>query len=225
MTQSDVSTDFSSRIPNIKPFILAGGKSRRFGSNKAFASIDGVRQIDRLLQIINVLFQAQSTIVCSLENKPQFAEFETLTDFDGSRGPLSGIAAALVALANQNLASNARTNSKAESFALIVTCDSFSLSARTMERLASARSQGRDIVAYKSPESIQPFPSLWSSRIADKVARAAVTEQRSVIQFIAQHPSTILLTAEHRDYLQSFNTVEELTNLQRVETAAIDRVL
>lgn len=70
--------------------ILAGGKARRFGSDKAHAEIEGVRMIDHVARSLGA--QTESLIVCGREE----SEFDCIPDRPaGDLGPLGGINAAL----------------------------------------------------------------------------------------------------------------------------------
>jgi len=70
--------------------ILAGGRARRFGSDKAQALFRGVRLIDRVAAALTA--QCGSVVVCGREE----AGFVCLPDWpEPGLGPLGGLAAAL----------------------------------------------------------------------------------------------------------------------------------
>jgi molybdopterin-guanine dinucleotide biosynthesis protein A len=70
--------------------ILAGGKARRFGSDKALALYQGARLIDRVAAAL--VAQCAAVVVCGRE-EPGFA---CLADWpEAGLGPLGGLAAAL----------------------------------------------------------------------------------------------------------------------------------
>ena len=70
--------------------ILAGGKARRFGSDKAQAMVDGARLIDRVARALEP--QCASVIVCGREE----AAFTCIADRPAAdMGPLGGLNAAL----------------------------------------------------------------------------------------------------------------------------------
>lgn len=76
--------------------ILAGGQSRRFGSDKAVALIDGTRLIDRVAAILAE--QCEAVVLCG-RNEPAW---ECLADRPTSGlGPLAGLNAALAYGAGQ----------------------------------------------------------------------------------------------------------------------------
>lgn len=75
----------------ITGLILAGGKNSRMGTNKAFLKIDGVRLIDRTLNIYRQLF----TEIIVVTNDPlpylEFPDAAIVTDIYKDKGPLGGL--------------------------------------------------------------------------------------------------------------------------------------
>lgn len=70
--------------------ILAGGQSRRFGSDKATVMVDGTRLIDRVATVLRP--QADALLVCGREDP----SFTCLPDWpEPGLGPLGGLNAAL----------------------------------------------------------------------------------------------------------------------------------
>ncbi len=77
---------------NIAAFVLAGGKSRRMGADKAFVMLDGGTLLARALE----LARSVTSDVCIVGDATKFAEFAPVVEdlFRGC-GPLGGIHAAL----------------------------------------------------------------------------------------------------------------------------------
>ena len=86
----------SAPLPDIACVILAGGQSRRFGSNKAFASFRGTRLIDGLIERIKnqisgpIGINAPTAIGFDDIGQPLVSDYLT-----GSLGPLAGLHAAM----------------------------------------------------------------------------------------------------------------------------------
>lgn len=74
--------------------ILAGGRSSRFGSEKALAKIDSVRTIDRIIPVMKKVFNDNIIIT---NNKKLYKEFKLKlhSDIEVGKGPLMGIYTAL----------------------------------------------------------------------------------------------------------------------------------
>ena len=91
-----MSTQDRSTLPNLPCVILAGGQSRRFGSNKAFASFQGERLIDRLNERIR--HQTTGTIAINAYPGLGFGEIcqPLVTDYlTDSLGTLAGLHGAM----------------------------------------------------------------------------------------------------------------------------------
>lgn len=81
-------------LPEIPCVILAGGLSRRFGSNKALAELQGERLIDRAARLL--AHQTRGPIVVNAAEAADFESYEVIEDrLAGNVGPLAGIHAAM----------------------------------------------------------------------------------------------------------------------------------
>lgn len=79
-------------IPAITAFILAGGRSTRMGTDKAFALLDGRTLLDRALDLARSL----TSDVRIVGDRAKFVSFgPVVEDFFPGCGPLGGIHAAL----------------------------------------------------------------------------------------------------------------------------------
>lgn len=81
-------------MKNISAYILCGGKSSRFGSDKALAAIGGRTLIEIVSGELKKVFD-EIVLVVEEPGKYLFTGFESITDVYPNRGPLGGIHAAL----------------------------------------------------------------------------------------------------------------------------------
>lgn len=84
-------------LPDIACVILAGGRSRRYGSNKAFAEFKGERLVD--LTINRLVTQTSGPIAINAreEMTRELGEMPVINDYlTGDIGPLAGVHAALM---------------------------------------------------------------------------------------------------------------------------------
>jgi molybdopterin-guanine dinucleotide biosynthesis protein A len=82
---------------DIAGLILVGGKSSRYGSNKAMVEVDGVRLIDRAVRVMQTLFQE----VILLTNTPHeyaYLGLPMVEDLVKGLGPLGGVYTGLVTI-------------------------------------------------------------------------------------------------------------------------------
>ncbi len=113
--------------------VLAGGKSRRLGRNKALLDVNGKKIIEHVLEIVSPL--AHETLIVANDPAP-YHEFNVpvTPDIKLGGGPLSGIHGALTA---------SRTD-----YVLVVSCDLPLLSRECLAPLI-AQYPGNDITIYK----------------------------------------------------------------------------
>ncbi len=74
--------------------ILAGGKNRRFGSEKALAKINGKRVIDRIIAAMSDVFE-ENIIITNNEDLYKEFNLKTYPDILAGKGPLMGVYTAL----------------------------------------------------------------------------------------------------------------------------------
>ena len=82
-------------LSDITGVILAGGKSSRFGSNKALAIVDGKPLIQHVADLISSLF-AECLLVTNTPAEYEFLSLPMTHDRYRDSGPLAGIHAALL---------------------------------------------------------------------------------------------------------------------------------
>jgi molybdopterin-guanine dinucleotide biosynthesis protein A len=80
--------------PEVTGVLLAGGRSRRFGRNKAFAEFQDQRMVDRVLIALRSVFP-KILIATNTPEEYHSLSGEVLRDDLPFRGPLSGILSAL----------------------------------------------------------------------------------------------------------------------------------
>jgi molybdenum cofactor guanylyltransferase len=83
---------YDARVPDLTAYVLAGGKSTRMGSDKAFLEFGGKALLERALHTLRQL----TPEVMIVGERTKFAQFgPVVEDVFRNRGPLAGIHAAL----------------------------------------------------------------------------------------------------------------------------------
>ncbi|HIC91281.1 MAG TPA: molybdenum cofactor guanylyltransferase [Syntrophaceae bacterium] len=85
---------------NITGAILAGGKSGRYGINKAFIQIGGIRIIDQITQIFRQIFQ-EIIIITNTPRDYAYLNIKIAQDIIPGLGPLGGIYTGLTYASNE----------------------------------------------------------------------------------------------------------------------------
>ncbi|MBI3252455.1 MAG: molybdenum cofactor guanylyltransferase [Candidatus Omnitrophica bacterium] len=131
----------------IRGLVLAGGKSSRFGSNKAVASYQGVRLIERAVSLLNEL-DLKPIVAVRKDMDYPFLKCVAIHDKLPDQGPLGGIYTAM-------------TMFKKTPF-LVLTCDMPRLTPSALAELLARHETHSLITAYSTrDETPQPFPAVY----------------------------------------------------------------
>jgi molybdopterin-guanine dinucleotide biosynthesis protein A len=140
--------------------VLAGGRSSRFGAEKALAELEGRSLFDR---VFAVLAAGCSKVAVSAREGSQMAELaaarglERLDDPpNAAAGPLSGVLAGLVWAQGQGA-----------DLLATAPCDTPLLPADLVQRLACA---GRPVAVARAPDGLHPLCGLWRTSLAEPLA-------------------------------------------------------
>ena len=119
-------------------YILAGGRSARFGSDKARAELDG----DPLIVRVASAAAARATRVTVVADRPEkYADLglTTIADARPGLGPLSGLHSAMA---------DCRAQPAPDPWLICLPCDLVSLKARWLDRLIDSLADDVDVAAY-----------------------------------------------------------------------------
>lgn len=212
-------------------YILAGGRSSRFGSDKARVQLNDK---PLLLVLRHALIEQGHTVEIVADRAERYADFgiQCLVDWRAEQGPLAGVAAALKHREQQR-----------PGWLLLLSCDLlvwrstwFAQLAGILEQrpLATAAEstaaeraaimsagevrQELDAVAFRrrnaggEPQA-EPFPSLLHSRLGPQ-AIALLDRQRRALQSLFAEARTATIDAQDNPQAWTFNTVERFHALK-----------
>lgn len=128
--------------------LLAGGKSSRFGSNKALVSFQGRPLISHAEELLKSLF-AETLLVTNTPEAYTFLEWPMTGDIFPGAGPLAGIHAALKKVKSPQI--------------FVVGCD-MPLVQESLVRLLCATSPEWDAVVPKLSKGLEPLCALYRKR-------------------------------------------------------------
>lgn len=198
----------NSLTPPRMAYILAGGKSSRFGSSKALVEIDGTVQIQRLAKQL----WADSWQAVAVSQKAD--EFEalgirTIADIEPDQGPLAGILSGLTDLQG--------IDRQASPWALFTTCDLWMWDPGWSGILVPSTDSQVDLhglfVHFES-DGFLPFPCMIHREALPKIRRAWESGCRSMRQLIRDLGHLVVTrTLEVDLFPRSFNTPEDLRRL------------
>ncbi len=152
----------------VSGILLAGGKSARMGTDKAFLDIGGERLIDRILKVYKSLFDD----IVIVTNEPlaflEFSEAAVVTDIYKGKGPLGGIYTGLFYAKNP--------------CAFVSACDMPFLSAAFIAFLV-AQTGRQDIIVPVTENGYQPLCAVYSQKCLPSILRLLLLDQLKITGF------------------------------------------
>jgi len=224
-------------------YILAGGRSSRFGDDKARAMVDNIPLVVRLHKMISAQVSSQVFVVASALYAYNDLGLTTLSDAIPNLGPVSGIATALehahklTSLESDRTASETKHHSSLMAippqWSLIVSCDLLEWHnawlLKLAEELAKEKQSSSSLHAKavcfnahtetsQQPLSFRwnPFPGLYHVA-ALPIARTICNSSRASMQSFLSDPAmnTISVTSVGLPKIHSANTKDELVIWQQ----------
>jgi len=128
--------------------ILAGGKSSRFGANKALHQLDGVPLVSRVAAALEPLFE-ERLLVTNSPDAYRFLGWPMTGDLYPGAGPLAGIHAALSSIRSE--------------YCFVAACDMPNLDPRLI-RLFCSLKDGYDAVVARLDSGREPLHAIYHRR-------------------------------------------------------------
>jgi len=163
-------------IANTAGVILAGGKSSRFGSNKALAMVNGKPMISHAMQTFERLFPEHLLITNSPEEY-SFTAWDTSPDIYPGAGPLAGIHAALSRVTSEKI--------------FVVGCDMPFLNAEVIHFICD-QYDGSDIIVPETKHGLEPLHGLYNKSCLGPISNNLQAGQRRIYQFIKEMQTHIV---------------------------------
>jgi len=159
-----------SRIAGITGVILAGGASRRMGSNKALLPHQGGRFIELVYRCLEEVFE-ELLIVTNTPEDYGFLPCRKVPDLLTGMGVLSGIHSALCHSATPRI--------------FAVACDMPHLNPGLIRHLAQ-QSEGSDVLIPESDKGIEPLHAVYHKDCLLAIEDALLAGERKVVSFFGK---------------------------------------
>ncbi len=153
-------------------YILAGGRSRRFGSDKARAIVNGQPLLGHVVTMLQPV-ASSVTVVADHEGKYDDLGFRTIADRQPGLGPLGGLDTALHDLPTSS------------GWLLLCCCDAMIIRSAWLDQLIAAPNDGHDAVAFHA-EHWQPMPALYAASARPTVSTLLAGGNRSMQRLLDQ---------------------------------------
>lgn len=192
---SFVTTARTPLFDHLTGVILSGGRSRRFGTNKAFAAYEGEPFLARVLAVMRRVFRQ----VLIVANEPeQFDGFSApvVRDIMPHQGPAGGIVTALHHVRTPGI--------------FAVACDMPLLTDAVVLHLLS-KDDGSPLVVFRGENGVEPLCAIYRLPLLSLLVDRIATGRRDLQSLAASdcRARAIELPPAHRHSLQNVNTPED----------------
>jgi len=182
-------------VEPIPVYILAGGHSSRFGSDKARALLDGTPMLPRIAQQISPL-ASRMTVVADRAGKYADLGLATIADQYPGHGPMAGLHAAML-------------HAQGDPWLLLLSCDIIEVRSDWILTLLSARKPDSKAVAFRH-DHWEPLLALYSTRIIQQVARRIESNDLAMHRLLDDLPAVAVPLPSDWPAVSHFNTPGEL---------------
>lgn len=184
-------------------YILAGGQSRRFGSDKARALIEEKTLVVRVAEALAPT-SAQVTVVARDAGQYEDLGLTTIGDEVTGLGPMGGLLTAL----------KRREIKHGPGWVIVASCDWVNPDPRWLEPLVGAvmdepSAKYRPAVAFKD-ERWQPLPGLYHTSLLPRVEQSIAGASQALWRLLGEVSAQALPLAEVGVTLHQANTPEAL---------------
>lgn len=177
-------------------YILAGGKSRRFGQNKALFIFNGRAIIERIITAIPTT--AEIFLVTNSPNEYTHLKLSVIPDQYPGCGPLAGIHAGLAHSPHE--------------WNFFLACDFPNLQTSTITEILAAP-RAAQVILPQTTEGLQPLCALWS-RTTLPIIETALQKREYRVQKALAHLNFHLISLSDSRALLNLNTPGDLAELQ-----------
>ncbi len=187
----------------IRGLILAGGKSSRFGADKAMAFYKGVPFLERAASLLKRLELKPILVGRPRLTDISFLKCTTLYDKLSDQGPLGGLYTAMAVFKNTAF--------------LMVSCDMPLLSRQALSFLLEKHDPVYGATLFSTQNQIQPFPGIYEPSLLGLLRKNLMDGSLSVRHFLDQIPSkNVMVWQGDERIFSNVNTRDDLKNLVRM---------
>ncbi|MFW2403380.1 MAG: NTP transferase domain-containing protein [Gammaproteobacteria bacterium] len=192
--------------------VLAGGRSRRFGSDKAAIEIDGQTLLARTHRLLEPLVSKAYVSIAAVQTADELrSTFPAIHDDYPGLGPAGGLRSAH------------RSNPGAAWF--VVACDLPGLDERTLADLVQSRNAHKGATAYRSPVDgyAEPLCTIYEPATLARFSRQPATGQALSPRRLLRDCDVELIELRRSGSLRNVNTPQDLDDsVGQAAGAAVD---
>ncbi len=186
--------------------ILAGGKSSRMGSNKAFLKLNGKTFIELQIELLRKMFD-EIIISANSPSEYEYLNLPILKDLYPDKGPLAGIYTSLI---NSN-----------SFYTFMLACDMPFVDLKLIKHLQNLI-QEYDVVIPKSKKGLEPLHAFYSTNCIDPIKKELDANNLRIISFLP-HVNVKIVELDSLTVSDSFkNSIKNLNTRDEYEVARND---
>ena len=180
--------------------ILAGGRSKRMGSDKALLTIEGIPLLQRVINAAHTLADARIIISNNPTTHSPFL-WPLFPDRFPDAGPLGGLATALHHATTSHL--------------LLLACDMPNLTPPLLQYVVSQPRASHGVIIPEDEKGLQPLCAVYSRSVLPLAEDAIKQGQFSMQKFVGRINARVVnkekwaIHARTRNPFTNFNTPEE----------------
>jgi len=175
--------------------ILAGGRSRRFGEDKALATVDDTPLIKRSVDLLKSI-DLEPVIITNESADYSFLKCRIERDLIPNKGPLGGLYTAIKLISGT---------------LVVLTCDMPFLEGNALCKLKEEYRSGDLVTLFQEGERLQPFPGIYDSSLSERILSLISTNQLSMKQLLSEVTEKKIIFSSFSDHL--FKNVNERKDL------------
>ncbi len=185
--------------PNLTGIVLAGGKSTRMGTDKAFLELEGKPFISHILEVVKQC--TENVLTISNNRKLEGLGITGFPDLIPGLGPIGGIYTGL-------------SHSKTE-FNLIVACDTPFLSKETIDHLINGIDEEHDAFIVQCEGVQMPLVGIYRKSRTFYFTEAIENEKLGLQKLLASIQTKIIVLPEsHSKSVWNINTLEDFKTIK-----------
>lgn len=181
---------------NLKGVVLAGGKSSRFGEDKALARWRGKSLLARAVDLLRNLY-LDPAVIANPQRDYSFLPCPVFNDVIPEKGPLGGLYTAYSLFPQNTL--------------LILTCDMPFLEETVLKRLIESHTATAQATIFSIEKQMQPFPGIYRPELKALLLECLESNELSMKSFLSRVicKQTVFRTSDPKVF-QNVNLPEDL---------------
>lgn len=184
---------------NITGIILAGGKSTRIGTDKAFLKLNGNTFIEHITKSISPF--VSDIIIVSNNAAYDKLGYKRVEDLINDSGPLAGLYTGL--------------HYSKTTYNLVLSCDVPLVNDRVLKTLIDSIDGTSEVIQLKSLDRTIPLIAIYKKGCITKCLQLLNKGERRLRAFVNQlNTKTITLKSDLDIYVQNINTLEQFKDIE-----------